>query len=496
MMTTMKLTTVAACASWIAGVSIASPLETPRVSFTPRSITHRGGGAYAAEVGRLSVPENRAAKSSRSIRLAVLRLKTTAEKPGPPTIVLPGGPGNSATAYASSPAWEPYLELGDVVLMDPRGTGQSEPDLSWSSDAIRPARFFGDRATAYEHVLELARSAAEQFRAEGVDLAGYHAGEMAADLDDLRRALGYDQVHLLAHSFGTHVGLELVRAHPETVARFVSVGTAGPDDVIKLPSELDQSLRRLSALIAGDPAIGDAMPDLFGAVVRVLKDLSEDPLPVPIHDPDTGDVQDVALGPFGLQFLLVADFGDTSDLPVWPRLIRSLEHRDASVVQWFLQKRVQQFSRLPVLMLAARAASGASDDRWRRIEREAKQSPFGLARCMFAPEIDDALGAGDVGDASRGPIASDVPTLFVSGTLDANTPPEQAERVRAGFSSSGHVTVEFGGHEDLMPDPQVQKLILRFLAGAAPEDVTLERPALRFAPLEGDAAGFDHPALR
>ncbi len=47
-----------------------------------------------------------------------------------------------------------------------------------------------------------------------------------------------------------------------------------------------------------------------------------------------------------------------------------------------------------------------------------------------------------------------------------------------------------------MPHPKVQQSILAFLAGAPPKDLRIEGEPLRFAPLEGDARGFDHPALR
>jgi len=447
------------------------------------------------ETGRLRVPENRSTERPRTLELAFVRLKSTAAEPGPPLVVLPGGPGNSATALARSPVWRRFLEIGDVVLMDPRGVGRSEPDLVWRSEAIRPERFFGDRTTAVAHMAEICRAAAEHYGARGFDLRGYDAIQMADDVADLRRALGVERVHLLGHSWGTHVGLAILRRHPESVARFVSVGTAGTNDILKLPSDLDASLRRLSEVVAADPLVGKGMPDLFATVERVVARFEKEPLPVPVSDPRTGEARSILLGPFGLQLLLVADLGDTSDLPVFPRLLHTLEKRDPSVVAWFLEKRVRQFSALPVLMLAARGASGATPGRWNRIRLEAQSSPFGLARCLFSPEAEGALGAGDVGDAFREDVRSEVPALFVSGALDAHTPPDQAERVREGFPNSGHVIVEFGGHEDLLPDPRVQERILAFLAGAEPVDVRLERPPLRFAPLEGPDPRFDHPAL-
>lgn len=485
----MNTDTLSLASLLLALVGVAPVQDSALVELTPRDFPIRSGGTYAGEVGKLRVPENRAEDGTRTIELTFARLASTSEEPGPALLFLPGGPGNAATPTATSPAWRPYLELGDVVLLDPRGVGRSEPDLRWSSDAIRPERFFADRATAVGHMVEMCAAAAKSFDEQGVDLAGYTTLEMVADVAELCSALGYERVNLFGHSFGTHLGLAILARHPKLVARFVSVGTAGTDDVMKLPGDIDASLRALSALVAADPVVGEEMPDLFAAVEEAVAMLADDPLLVPTR------AGDVALGPFGFELLLVADLGDTSDLPVLPRLVHSVLFRDPRTVAWFLEKRMGAFAGLPVLMLSVRGSSGATEERWARIRSEAETSPFGLARCLFSPECDRALGVRDVGDDFLAPVTSDVPALFVSGTLDANTPPEQAERVRAGFAHSGHVIVENGGHEDLIPDAEVQRRILAFLAGAEPEDAIVARPALRFAPLEGPAPGFDHPAL-
>ncbi len=53
-----------------------------------------------AELGRLTVKENRANPKSNHIELAFVRLKSTAQKPGYPVIYLDGGPGSSAINVA------------------------------------------------------------------------------------------------------------------------------------------------------------------------------------------------------------------------------------------------------------------------------------------------------------------------------------------------------------------------------------------------------------
>jgi pimeloyl-ACP methyl ester carboxylesterase len=72
---------------------------------------------------------------------------------------------------------------------------------------------------------------------------------------------------------------------------------------------------------------------------------------------------------------------------------------------------------------------------------------------------------------------STIPALFVSGTLDTNTPPFQAEEVRWGFPNSVHLIVENGGHETL-PSADVQTVIVDFFKGhdVKARTVSFERP--------------------
>ena len=62
-------------------------------------------------------------------------------------------------------------------------------------------------------------------------------------------------------------------------------------------------------------------------------------------------------------------------------------------------------------------------------------------------------------------IRTNVPTLFISGSLDNNTPPFQADEVRRTFRSSTHLIVENAGHESMVVDSRVQQTIVDYLRG-------------------------------
>lgn len=71
--------------------------------------------------------------------------------------------------------------------------------------------------------------------------------------------------------------------------------------------------------------------------------------------------------------------------------------------------------------------------------------------------------------------------MFISGTLDSQTPPHQAEEVRWGFANSVHIVVENAGHESTLDKAVVQEQIVKFLGGetVADQRVVLPRPRFR-----------------
>ena len=99
------------------------------------------------------------------------------------------------------------------------------------------------------------------------------------------------------------------------------------------------------------------------------------------------------------------------------------------------------------------------------------------------PEIGLAFGNPDLGNKYRAPLRTAVPVLFVSGTLDNNTPPFQADEVRAAFKQSTHLIVENAGHDSLLGDAGVQQAISDYLQGGDVGRLRLAQPPLRFAPL-------------
>lgn len=463
-----------------------------------RVVEASGGKKVRATFGRLTVPEVRSDPGSSKIDLAFVRLHSKASEPCPPVVYLAGGPGGSSTWQAEDPDflsnWLGILEVADVILLDQRGTGRSEPSMRYRWEGELPLRAFADENASREHVLEMSRRARAALLERGIDPRGYTTVESADDVDALREALGEERISLFGFSYGTHLGLAVIRRHGERVASAVLAGNEGPDHTRKLPLNMDVAFQRLSRLVAADPRIGGRIPDLVALYDRVIAKLAAEPMVISIPGPG-GESIELPIGPWGLNRILRWDIGDASDLPVFPRLLHSIDRGDPSVLSWFVRKRAGSAIGINGMSVLVDGASGATASRWQAIEEQNERSRFGRAVNFPFPDVNEVWQPLDLGDSFRGPLVSDVRTLFLSGTLDWNSPPQQAEEIRWGFSDSTHLVVDNAGHEQVLPHPEVQKAIVSFLRGEEVSDVRASWPPLRFVPLEGTDPEVTHPSV-
>ena len=454
------------------------------LKFEPFTIPFEGQNV-TAELGRLVIRENRSNPKTNLIELAFVRLKSTAEKPGYPVVYLDGGPGSSAINIARVPdymrAFMKLREVGDVILLDQRGVGRSKPNLSRLSSEALPLDVFADSDVALRAYKERAVAAATYFRSQGVDIQAYNTIESANDVDDVRKALGAEKLNLVGFSYGTHLGLACIRYHGANLNRVVLIGTEGPDHTNKLPSTSDTSLKRLAKLAAAAPELEGKVSDLVGMLNEVLTRFEKQPVTVQVTDQRTKKPVDLKIGKSGLQFLIMRDLGDTNDLPIFPAWFYTMHQGDYSILSRFAEKRYNQFGAgISLMTVVMDASSGTTKARTAKIEEEAKTAMLGHMVNFPFPGIDDAVGNPDLGDKYRSPIHTSVPTLFISGTLDNNTPPFQADEVRKTFRTSTHLVVENAGHESMLVDTHVQQAIVEYLRGGDVSKTKIALPPLKF----------------
>lgn len=490
---------IAACvaAGMALGTALANPpdqreLRTgPRLQFEPYSFTNAKGESVPAEIGRLVVPENHGRPGGRLIRLAFVRFRSTSPHPGPPIVYLAGGPGGSAIALAKGPRHPSFMAMrafGDVIALDQRGAGMSQPALNCPGGLGRPLEEPGDPERLLLAYRKASRACADHWRGEGVDLSQYNTAASADDLEALRLALGTRKIVLWGSSYGTHLAFAAARRHPNSIDRMVLLGVEGPDHTLKLPSEGDAMLVRLSRIAAADPILSSRMPDLLGLVQDTWRRLEKSPERVELKDPAGRPVL-VALGKFDLQVVTFGLLGFRDGQTSLPALYEALRTHDQTApalleaaAQVVSERRGSIGSAMGYVMDCASSASRA---RLARIVHEERTSIFGSASNFPMPMICADWGIRPLPGSFRSRLRSRVPVLFLSGSADARTPPSNVEDLRPGFPNSRHIIIEGAGHgHDLfVSSPEIDRAIAAFMQGRPQESGTIRLPPLRFDPI-------------
>jgi pimeloyl-ACP methyl ester carboxylesterase len=410
------------------------------------------GRSRPAESGRISVLENRRNPRGHRIEVAYMRLRSTAARPRAPIVFLAGGPGIPGSGLARVPVYFDFFEkltgFADVILLDQRGSGLSSPNLNdCPAKAPLSADAFSNRKTLSTALTQAITDCAAYWQEKNVDLTGYNTEESAADIEDLRLALHAGKLSLLAHSYGTELALNYIRRYPDNVESAVLAGTEGPGDHGSMPDAFDIQLQKISAL-AGE--------DLTALLTRATARLTP---PVPLPVARGGDTINVATGDIALRFLTEQLLADGRRISLLPQLLETVANGDYSVLTPMIVNLYDGFSAGVTLMGRAINCAAA-----RPLAPSVFESQFrDIVRIDLRPEICQAANGGFTLPAKYfEPIYSPARVLFLSGALDANTPPAKAERVRWGFPNATHLLVANGFHE-ILPAPEVQSLVADFL---------------------------------
>jgi len=468
-------------------LSVLAQQKAGTLKLKPYSFENSKGEKTATEFGTLLVPEKRSDPRSNLIELAFVRFKSTAKNPGAPIVYLAGGPGGSGIGAASGsrfPLFMALREIADVIAFDQRGTGYSKPNLGCYERLALPLDVAPSRELAIKEMRKNAEGCISYWRdLQRVDLTGYNSNESADDLEDLRKALGVPKISLWSISYGTHLAFATMRRHPQSIHSAILAGTEGPDHTYKLPGNIQKHLEDLAAVIKSDPRIGKDIPDFLGLMKSVFDRLDAQPETVEITDARTKQKVRVIVNKFVLQYIIGNNIGTTVTANFPALIYRGSKGDFTNAAQVWLNTSRQGIGSAMSYMMDC--ASGQTAARREQIVREAKGTLLEDVFNFPFPEVCEEWKAPDLGDEFRSPLKSNVPVLFISGTLDARTPVSNAEEYRKGFANSTHMIIEGAVHSDplFLSSPKILDGMLEFLRGQPVTVTKISGPPMKFAPL-------------
>ena len=412
---------------------------------------------------KYEVFENRATRTGRRIPLNIILLPATSSKPAPdPLFYLAGGPGAAATGYAEA-AFMPGLRRNrDVVLVDQRGTGESNP-LNCAPFGSREdmSGYFGEQFPVAK--IRACRTELEKV----ADLKLYTTSIAMDDLDEVRAALGYDRINVYGGSYGSTTSLVYLRQHGDHVRSVAIFGVAPPAAKIPLSFSrgVQDAVNRMFADCAADQACKTAYPDLEAEFKKVIARFDNGPVEVDVPNVYTSSTQKVMVTRDAFvdgirQMLYVPNAA--AALPALIHLgdLGKLVGTAFQVVSQ-IDARISRGMQLSVIC-AEDAPFITEED----IKTTSANSFYGDARVRPTLKACAEWPQAKVAASFLDPVKSDVPVLLVSGELDPVTPPWLAQIVAKTLSKSRLVIVPNATHNSY---ECIENVVADFIDKGTPE---------------------------
>lgn len=433
----------------------AAPLPDPVLEDRPCPTGEEIAEGVIAECHWLVVPERRDAFDGDTLRLAVTVLHSLATDPRPdPVVYLSGGPGfpGGTARYWST---TPFVAERDVIVWDQRGTGASEPDLECPEMEASVFEVFGD-ARPYEEerdlVLASVTACRDRLEGEGIDLAAFSTPASAADLADLRVALGYDEWNLLGVSYGSRLAQETARSHPEGIRSVILDSTypTAEASATDLVGGAERALDQLAAGCAADPACTAAHGDLAAGLEEIVTRFNAEPYRTDYDFGDDGGVRPMVITGDDIVAGLFTAMYDTELIPVLPAFATALLDGQTALIDQVAGQGIPFINDVAEGMAlstnCADAAPVAEATAATDAELLADPGRWSTMLTVFSPVFCTAWPAGSAGSDFPAPVTAEVPTLVLSGTYDPVTPTPGAEQVAGDLPTSLLVTFEGIGH--------------------------------------------------
>lgn len=393
--------------------------------------------------------EDRDRKAGRKIGLNIVilpALQAGAKAPDP-LFLFHGGPGAAATELAGYAVARAVRAHRDIVLVDQRGTGGSNPldcDLYGYPEDLQ-------RVVGETFPLDAFHACRE--RLENIaDLKLYTTAPGVDDVDDVRQWLGYSKINIWGGSYGTVAAQVYLRRHGSNVRSAVLAATAPVDEFIPLHHAWagQRAVDEIFGKCHADPACEAAYPHLreeFQSIFdRVRKGVE-----VEVHNRAGQAVRvrpSVSGFGDGIRHALYSDDGATFP----SRIHRAAQGDLAPILQIAINAQIALMRQLSMGMnLSVTCAEDVPFITDAMMAKETANTFLGDLRVQEQRAACKAWVRGPVPADVHELVRTNVPVLFLAGGRDSVTPPAFTERAAKFMPDSFRIVFPEASHGNWGP---------------------------------------------
>lgn len=414
------------------------------------------------QCGYVIVPENREKENGKTLRLAVGIMKAQAPNPKPdPFVFISGGPG-AGVLPGGLLSFDNSIQNRDVVILDHRGAGYSEPSMCpWMLNTYRKIASLdlSDKEAALMQKGALL-ACRDNMLVQNIDLEAFGVSEVAADFNDLRKALGYQKWNILGVSYGAMVAEALIRDHSKGLK---SVIIGSPASITTIDKLMERKIPNFLASLQGhfdackeDPTCRSAYPNLKAQFYNTVRDLRERPFSVQLDNGSHDDRSYVVNAQDFVTLIFRIIYREESQ-PQLPQAIQTFSNRNTTAVQKLIGSQPVEVSY--GLFHSANCYNATSDkERWNESAENHPELPTSSSSLKFMNDICKDWHAARATPAELAPVKNDVPVLVLSGGLDPNIPSESIGPILKGLSNSYYVPFPSQPH---VPGPRSLPCFMR-----------------------------------
>jgi pimeloyl-ACP methyl ester carboxylesterase len=365
----------------------------------------------------------------------------------------------------------------DVIVFDQRGVGLSKPALDCPAASELDLELLdhvlnGKQLTPQEESdLMLNAMLACQKDLSGITkLSVYNSAASAADVNDLRVALGYDQVNLWGISYGTRLALTVMRDYPRGI-RSVVLDSVYPPDVnvyVESPANTMRAFNVLFNGCAADKECNAAYPDLRKVFFDTAAALTKSPTEVSATNPLNGKEYRVLLDGEALVGLVMQMLYDTGSIPDLPQIIYQAKEGDYESLTAFMGAMIANETAMsPGMQYSVQCNEERSFTNEKDYDAAIAQYPELAAYYTDATKLGFAIcngwGAGKAAANAKQPVSSAIPALVMAGEYDPVTPPAWAKRAAQTLSKSYFFEYPGLGHGVSVDDACSRDMMIAFV---------------------------------